>query len=136
MRLFLELVSSLADTFHLLIGKIILLFYPNADDKFMHLVVIGFIGITIFLLVNVLFKWLSKFSIEIISFIFTFFVVLVLAFAIEIQQFVTGNGNMELNDVIYGILGFMYTIYIYVGVRLLILLIKFIKEKLKKIQTN
>lgn len=136
MRLFLKLVSSLADTFHLLLGQIIKLLYPSADDKFMHLIVIGCIGITIFLLVNVLFKWLSKYSIDIISFIFTFFVVLVLVFAIEIQQFVTGNGHMELNDVVYGIVGFMYAIAIYVAIRLFVLFIKFIKVKLKEIQTN
>ncbi|MCG8485310.1 MAG: hypothetical protein MJA31_18525 [Clostridia bacterium] len=95
MTLFLKLVSSLVDMFHLVLGEIIKRIYPNADDKFMHLIVIGFIGIIIFFVANIIFKWLSKYSIEIISFIFSLFVVLVLVFAIEIQQYVTGNGRME-----------------------------------------
>ncbi len=129
MTLFLKLVSSLVDMFHLVLGEIIKRIYPNADDKFMHLIVIGFIGILIFFIANIIFKWLSKYSIEIISFIFSLFVVLVLVFAIEIQQYVTGNGRMEFKDVLYGMAGFMYAIGIYIAIRLFTALIKNIIKK-------
>lgn len=129
MELFLKIVSSLVDMFHLVLGEIIIWIYPKADDKFMHLIVIGFIGIIIFFIANITFKWLSKYSIEIISFIFSLFVVLVLVFAIEIQQYITGSGKMEFEDVLYGIVGFILAIGIYIAIKLFISLIKFIIKK-------
>ncbi|MEK1830761.1 hypothetical protein AAAC51_22150 [Priestia megaterium] len=56
-----------------------------------------------------IFKLLSKwkFSITAISFIYTLTVMLVLVFAIEIQQGITTRGNMEFDDAIAGLWGFL-----------------------------
>ena len=53
-----------------------------------------------FVVVQFLFRFLSKWSITVISFIYTLTVLLVIVFAIEIQQKITGRGNMEFADAV------------------------------------
>ena len=48
-----------------------------------------------------------KWSIVIFSFLYTFTVIVVLVFAIEIQQAYTQRGNMEFADAIMGLWGFI-----------------------------
>lgn len=85
----------------------------NFSDKDMHFWVIGVIGMILFLITNSIFKWISKFSISALSFIYTFTVLVVLVFAVEIQQKITGRGNMELKDATVGLKGFLYIFLIY-----------------------
>lgn len=94
------------------------------NDKQLHFIIIGIIGIIIFGFIQALFKWLSKYSITAISFIYTFTLLLVLVFAIEIGQKITNRGNMEFADIVAGIMGFMYLFAIYLVVRLLVYLVK------------
>jgi hypothetical protein len=79
----------------------------NLTDKDLHLWVFGIIGISSFFIVHILFKTLSKYSITSISFIYTFTVMLVLVFAIEIQQKITGRGKMEFDDAVISLWGFI-----------------------------
>ncbi|MCQ6276213.1 hypothetical protein JMM81_14895 [Bacillus sp. V3B] len=79
----------------------------NLTDKDLHLWVFGIIGITTFGFVHVVFKFLSKYSITSISFVYTFTVLVVLVFAIEIQQKITGRGQMEFDDAVIGLWGFL-----------------------------
>ena len=58
----------------------------NLTDKDLHLWVFGMIGIVTFGVVHFVFKFLSKYSIVAISFVYTFTVMVVLVFAIEIQR--------------------------------------------------
>src|SRR4051794_3573478 len=76
-------------------------------DKDLHLWVFGMIGIVAFGFVHTLFKFLSKYSITAISFVYTFTVMVVLVFAIEIQQKITGRGQMEFDDAVIGLWGFL-----------------------------
>lgn len=86
----------------------------QATDKDLHLWVIGIIGIVAFFIVQAIFKRLAKWSITSISFIYTFTLILVLVFAIEIQQGITGRGNMEFADAVVGIYGFLLFFGIYI----------------------
>lgn len=103
------------------------------NDKQLHFIIIGIIGIVIFSCTQTLFKWLSKYSITILSFIYTFTLLLVIVFAIEIGQKITNRGHMEFSDIVAGIMGFMYFFAIYLVVKLLVYLVKSLFTKDSKI---
>jgi hypothetical protein len=79
----------------------------NVTDKDLHLWVFGIIGLFIFIAVHFCFKILSEISITAISFIYTLTVILVLIFAVEIEQKITGRGQMEFDDAVMGLWGFL-----------------------------
>ena len=55
-----------------------------------------------------LFKYLAKHNHEmVIAWIYVFTVVVVITFAIEIGQKITGTGHMEFADIMFGLVGFM-----------------------------
>ncbi|KUP04022.1 membrane protein [Bacillus coahuilensis p1.1.43] len=98
-----EVVNELHDFF---------IYFTNSlglelNDKQLHLWIMGIIGIIFFFGVQIVFKWLSNWSITAISFIYTFTVMVVIVFAIEIQQKITNRGNMEFADAVIGLWGFL-----------------------------
>lgn len=129
MRTLLKILSELTNLFHWLFEYVFSMLGISLTDKDLHFIVIGIMGIFIFIFTNVLFKFLAKYSIELISFVFTFTVLIVITFAIEIQQYVTGSGNMEFDDIIFGLFGFLSFIFIYVLFKMLNLGIKYIINK-------
>jgi len=98
----------------------------NFSDKEMHFLVIGLLGIGLFFCVQIVFKWLAKRSVTAISWIYTFTLVLVVTFAIEAGQKVSGAGTMESEDIYYGVWGFIVAFSIYLAVKGMILLIKYL----------
>ncbi|MEH7440155.1 hypothetical protein V7182_22155 [Neobacillus drentensis] len=96
----------------------------DITDKDLHFWVIGFIGIFIFLFTQILFKKLAKWSITAISFIYTFTVLLVIVFAIEIEQKITGSGHMEFKDIVVGLYGFLLLFILYLAIRVCFIYIK------------
>lgn len=90
------------------------------DDKQLHFVVIGILGMMMLFIVYPLFKWLSKNHVLVIAWIYVFTVIIVITFAIEIGQKVTGTGNMEFADIAFGILGFMFMFIIFAAIRWII----------------
>ncbi|MCA1010835.1 hypothetical protein [Halobacillus halophilus] len=91
----------------------------DLSDKDLHFWVIGILGLIALLFVDTIFHALSKLSISAISFLFTFSMVLVFVFAVEIQQKITGRGNMEFGDAAASIFGFLVFCIAYFMVRLL-----------------
>lgn len=89
------------------------------SDKDLHFYVFGIGALALFLMVHVFFKWISKYSMTLISFIFTFVVMVGLALAIEIGQRVTQEGIMDFNDVVSGVYGFLVFFSIYLVFTLL-----------------
>jgi len=111
----LKLLTSIVNYFH---DKLILLskfMGLNFNDKQLHFLVIGLIGIVLFVIVHKLFEYLIRYSLTAISFIYTFTVLVVFVFAIEIGQKVTGRGNMEFQDIVEGLWGFLVAFAIYIG---------------------
>ena len=82
-------------------------FETNFSDKELHFLVIGAIGLMLILLVYPLFKLLANRNrVLVITWIYALTVLVVLTFAIEIGQSVTGTGTMEFGDVMAGMGGF------------------------------
>ena len=127
-----KLLARIIDFCHDQIVDMFRTFGLHLSDKDLHFVIIGLAGIAIFIGTQILFKWLSKHSITAISFIYTFTVLVVIVFAIEIEQKITGSGNMEFADVLYGLYGFLFLFAIYLFIKSIIAVIKKIRAKKKQ----
>ncbi len=93
-------------------------------DKELHFLIIGSLGIILIFIVHPLFLWLTRRGHTlIVSFLYVFTVILVIAFAIEIGQGVTGSGAMEFDDILFGITGFLFFFVIFALIRALVHLI-------------
>lgn len=95
--------------------------YYNNDKK-LHFIVMGIIGMAVLLASYFVFKLLQN-HIIVIAFIYAFTVMLVLTFSIEIGQGFYGTGNMEMEDVVAGMAGFLFCFVIFALVRAIILVI-------------
>jgi hypothetical protein len=98
----------------------------NATDKDLHFWIMGIIGIIIFLFVLFLSNLISRmrFGITILSFLYTFTVMVVLVFAIEIQQALTSRGNMEFQDAAIGLWGFIVFFMVFAVLSSIFLFVK------------
>lgn len=128
---FLKIIAEIVNIFHDIIMDVATILGWQATDKDLHLWIIGIIGIISFFIVQFIFKRLAAWSIKSISFIYTFTLILVLVFAIEIQQGITGRGNMEFADAVAGINGFLLFFGIYLVITLFFKGIKKIVNKQK-----
>ena len=91
----------------------------NFSDKDLHFLAIGFLGLAMIFVVYPLFKYLAKKNhVMVIAWIYVFTVIVVITFAIEIGQRVTGTGNMEFADIMYGLVGFMAMFFAFCFLRM------------------
>jgi uncharacterized membrane protein len=99
-------VNLINDLHDFIVG---LLEFPgfNLTDKDLHFWFIGIVGIIIYVFSDLLFRYVSKWSVSVISFIYTFTVLIVIVFGLEIEQKITGRGAMEPADIISGLWGFI-----------------------------
>jgi len=82
-------------------------FEYSFSDKELHFLVIGAIGLGLVLLVYPVFRLLANHNkILAITWIYVLTVLLVLTFAIEVGQRITGTGTMDFTDVMAGMGGF------------------------------
>lgn len=91
------------------------------SDKELHFAVMGLLGMGLLFVIYPLFIALSKRHVLVIAWIYVFTVMVVLSFAIEIGQGITGTGNMDLEDVISGLAGFMLLFFLFAFLRFLFL---------------
>ncbi len=97
----------------------------DLTDKQLHFLIIGIFGFCMLMVIQPIFRWLSKHHAELlITFMYVFTIVVVVSFAIEIGQAWSGTGDMDFYDIASGILGFFvfFGIYligyiIYMGIR-------------------
>lgn len=118
-----NIIKVIANIINELHDKLIILFKLlglRFTDKELHFWVFGISGILLFIFIDIMFKWISKWSITAISFIYTITCLIILVLAIEIQQKITGRGNMEFNDALASILGFLSFFGVYVIIRALV----------------
>ena len=88
------------------------------NDKQLHFIVIGVVGMLGIFVCYPLFKLLAKFNHEmVIAFMYVFTMVLVITFAIEIGQWYSGTGRMDSEDMVYGITGFLVMFVIFAVLR-------------------
>ncbi|QHA93425.1 hypothetical protein [Bacillus sp. N1-1] len=121
---FIKLIVAIVNELHDIVIGIMNGMGFSVTDKDLHFWVIGLMGMGGFVVVQFLFRLLSKWSITAISFIYTITVVLVIVFAIEIQQKITGRGNMEFADAVVGLQGFVVLFLVYLAIRLLVMGVK------------
>lgn len=124
MKELLELVVDLTNTLHDVLIKAFAAFGFQFDDKQLHFIIVAIIGMLIYLVTNQVFKLLAKLNIGLISFIYTFTVLLVFVFAIEIEQKITKRGQMEFADIVAGLWGFIVVFGVYLLIVAIFYLIK------------
>lgn len=89
-------------------------------DKQLHFLVIGLFGLGILIVLQPILSYLAKKDkILIINFIYVFSLITVLTFAIEIGQWISGTGTIDIYDVVSGMGGFI-TFFIIYGIIYLI----------------
>lgn len=91
------------------------------SDKELHFLVIGFLGMGMLFVIYPLFKLLSENHVLVIAWIYVFTVIIVIVFAIEIGQGITGTGTMDFDDIVAGVAGFMAMFIAFVVVRAAVL---------------
>ena len=117
-----EMIIIMAEIVNNIHDLLVDVFGLRMTDKALHFWVIGIIGMITFIFVYFFFKMVEKmkWSITILSFIYTFTVMVVLVFAIELQQAITNRGNMEFADAVMGLWGFLVFFMVYAVVVLII----------------
>ncbi|MBQ1476923.1 MAG: hypothetical protein IIZ33_02125 [Erysipelotrichaceae bacterium] len=112
-----EILRTIVETiafFHRYISSFLLTHFGISDDKLMHLIVIGGLTFLLLFFLRPLISYLIRKHREMtLTFIYAFTIILVLSFSIEIGQKVTGTGNMEFVDIVYGIIGFLLAFLVY-----------------------
>lgn len=134
MREFLYACVGLISRIHDKIMQLNNAYEANFTDKELHFLVIGLLGLGMIFVVYPLFKFLAKRNHEmVIAWIYVTTVIVVITFAIEIGQKISGTGNMEFADIMFGVIGFfaMFGAFcflraIYHGI---LRLIRYVKEK-------
>ena len=91
------------------------------SDKELHFIVIGVLGMALLFVIFPLFKALSRHHVLVIAWIYVFTVMIVVTFAIEIGQGITNTGNMEMEDIVSGLAGFMFLFIIFAVLRMIVL---------------
>lgn len=134
MRELLYAVVGLISKFHDKIMQLNNAYEANFTDKELHFLVIGLLGLGMIFVVYPLFKFLAKRNHEmVIAWIYVTTVIVVLTFAIEIGQKITGTGNMEFADIMFGVVGFFAMFMVFCFLRAIyhgiLRLIRYIKEK-------
>lgn len=95
------------------------------SDKMMHFFVIGAVGIILTFIIHPIFKWLAENGHTIvITFLYVFSAIIVITFAIEIGQGITGTGAVEFGDIMFGVVGFIAFFAIFAVIRAIVHLIR------------
>ena len=119
--------------FHDWLWKLNLRLPSHFSDKQLHFLVIGVFGMLLFCVIHPLFRLLLKHDLTVaISWFYVLTLVLSVAFAIEIGQYLTRTGRMEIADVASGMQGFLTMFGAYLLIRWAVRWIRREIEKRKK----
>lgn len=99
-------------------------FLLGLNDKELHFVVIGVVGLLLTFVIYPLFKYLAKRDlVMVITWVYVFTCIIVLTFMIEIGQGYTHTGAVEMADVVAGLAGFICMFAIFAILRAIVLAI-------------
>ena len=108
MKELLYLAVSMVAEIHNRIMQLNNAFEVSFTDKELHFLVIGLLGMALVFLIYPIFRYMARHGGEMtITWIYVFTVIIVITFAIEIGQHISGTGNMEFMDIMYGVVGFL-----------------------------
>lgn len=103
------------------------------SDKDLHFLVMGAFGLVVLLLCYGLFRLLARRGwVAVMAWLLALWVVLTFCFAIEVGQFKSNTGSMELEDIVYGMAGFLAMSAIVAAFCLLIWLLCLLVRALRK----
>jgi TRAP-type uncharacterized transport system fused permease subunit len=104
------------------------------NDKQLHFLVIGGVGLAMIFVIYPIFKLLAKYGhTMVIAWLYVFTLVLVICFAIEIGQWYSGTGRPEAADIMCGIGGFLFMFAVFAIIRgLFLAIINLIKGDKRK----
>lgn len=132
MKKILYYIVGLIAKIHDKIGSLNDAYERRFNDKQLHFIVIGILGLVMtFLLVPLVKRLVEKKKILTLTWIYVFTILIVLTFAIEIGQDLTHTGNMEFEDIVYGIFGFVVLFAIYAVIRTTII---FVAKRVKRLK--
>ncbi|MCU9613018.1 hypothetical protein OEV98_05570 [Caldibacillus lycopersici] len=99
-------INNIHDMINYMMSEV---FHTTLTDKDLHFWIMGIIGFVVFLFVLFVSNAVAKlpYGIVILAFLYTFTFMVVLVFAIEIQQAITNRGNMEFQDAVVGLYGYL-----------------------------
>lgn len=100
----------------------------NLSDKQLHFWIFGILAIGLFFITKFVFRYLAKWSMSLIAFIFTLTVLLSLTIIIEFEQRITRQGVMDFNDVVSGVNGFLIFFALYFVIELLVRFFRSLKR--------
>jgi len=130
LKTFLYTIIEYISKFHSLFMRLNDKYEYNFSDKELHFLVIGFLGMGFIFVIYPIFKWLAKNDhIMTIAWIYVFTLIIVITFAIEIGQKVSGTGAMEFADIAFGVVGFLCMYVVFAVVRGVWHLIKKLMKK-------
>ena len=107
MKTLLKALIEIFNFFHRLFTSLSNELSFGLNDKALHFYVIGFIFLIAYIIIHPIFVKLSKVSVKLISFIYVFTLCLVVSIAIEVAQFQSRSGNMDIADVAWSMFGFL-----------------------------
>lgn len=77
------------------------------SDKELHFIVIGFFGLLLLIFLYPFVLFLVRYKcVAILTWLFAFVFAVFICFSIELGQYMTGTGSMQLADITYGVMGF------------------------------
>jgi len=118
MKTFLYTIIEYISKFHSLFMRLNDKYEYHFSDKELHFLIIGILGMGFIFVIYPVFKWLAKRDhIMTITWIYVFTLIIVITFAIEIGQKVTGTGVMEFADIAFGVVGFLFMYIIFAVLR-------------------
>ena len=99
-------------------------FSTQFTDKELHFLVMGILGMAMVFVIHPIFKALAKHNhVMVISWIYVFTLIVVIAFAIEIGQGYSHTGSMDFGDIVFGVVGFFVMFAVFAAIRGLVHLI-------------
>lgn len=136
METVLIMVSRIINFLHDFIVRMMRQSGTTITDKELHFWVIGLIGMIIFFSSYAAFKYLQRWGIGSVSFVFTGIIVTILAVGIEVEQYITGRGSMEAFDVLAGVAGFLALFLVYCLILLIGRLLQALGRKISQRKKN
>jgi hypothetical protein len=103
--------------FHDFIVSIFKFLGLGLTDKDLHFWFVGVVGTVIFVISDLIFRYVIRWSVSVISFIYTFTVLIVVVFGLEIEQKITGRGAMEFADIVSGLWGFIAIFSVFLAIK-------------------
>ena len=103
----LKSLAAIMNELHHVIGLVTERMGLELSDKDLHFWTFGLFGVIMFILVDMLFRQIAKWSISALSFLYTLTFLAILAISIEVQQRITQQGAMQFSDIAAGLLGFL-----------------------------